>query len=218
MELIAAGRDADVFALDDRRVLRRYRDGRPAHQDAGLLGAVVDAGYPAPAVLGVDGPGMVLERLSGPTLADELLAGRCDAGEAGAILASLHARLHALPWPDGPLLHLDLHPSNVVLAGRGPVVIDWTDARTGPAGLDVATTALILAQTVLSPADATVQGAADVVAGVASAVLRAFVAATGPGYRDHLDEAVARRRAVPMMTDDELERMDDARALAARAS
>ncbi|MFE5340707.1 phosphotransferase [Isoptericola sp. NPDC056578] len=100
MELIAAG--PDVFVLDDHRVLRRYRDGRPAHRDATLLAAVVDAGYPAPAVLGVDGPGMLLERLAGPTLADELLAGRRDAGEAGALLASLHARLHALPWPDGP--------------------------------------------------------------------------------------------------------------------
>ncbi|MFE5309558.1 phosphotransferase [Isoptericola sp. NPDC056605] len=119
-------------------------------------------------MLGVDGPGMLLERLAGPTLADELLAGRRDAGEAGALLASLHARLHALPWPDGPLLHLDLHPSNVVLAARGPVVIDWTDARTGP------------------------------------------------GYRDHLGEAVARRRAVPVLTDHELARLDDARALAAR--
>ncbi|MEU2198944.1 phosphotransferase [Isoptericola sp. NPDC019482] len=218
MELIAAGRDADVFALDDRRVLRRYRDGRPAHHDAELLSAVVAAGYPAPAVLGVEGPGMVLARLGGPTLAEELIAGRCAAAEAGVLLASLHSRLHALPWPDGTLLHLDLHPSNVVLTASGPVVIDWTEARTGPAGLDVATTALILAQAVLSPADATVDGAADVVARVAGAVLGAFVTAAGPGYRDHLDEAVARRRAIPVLTEDERARLDDAGALAARPS
>jgi len=84
MELIAPGRDADVSALDDRRVLRRYRDGRSAHHDAELLSAVVAAGYPASAVLGVEGPGIVLAGLDGPTLADE-----CAAGEAGALLASI---------------------------------------------------------------------------------------------------------------------------------
>jgi hypothetical protein len=30
MRLLAQGRDADVFALDDARVLRRYRDPRTA--------------------------------------------------------------------------------------------------------------------------------------------------------------------------------------------
>lgn len=217
MELIAAGRDADVFALDDRRVLRRYRDGRPAHRDAALLGAVVTAGYPAPAVLGVEGPGIVLERVTGPTLGDELLAGRRTAADAGTLLAALHDRLHALPWDGGPLLHLDLHPFNVLLADRGPVVIDWTNARPGPPGLDVAMTAVICAQTVLSPEAAAVDGSsATEVGNAARALLAAFVAAVDPGYRDHLDEAVALRLANPTMTAVEVERLADAGALASR--
>ncbi|MCK9793262.1 phosphotransferase [Isoptericola sp. 4D.3] len=218
MELLAAGRDADVFALDDDRVLRRYRNGRPAGDDAALLTAVVDAGFPAPAVLGVDGAGIVLERLAGPTLGEALFAGGYDVTEAGTLLASLHDRLHAVPWEGGTLLHLDLHPFNVILSTRGPVVIDWTDARPGPAGLDVAATALIFALAALEPGAATVgEASVDAVAPLARDLLAAFVAATGPEYRDHLDGAVALRRANPAMTRAEIGRLDEAAELAAAA-
>src|ERR1700691_2517308 len=37
-----------------------------------------------------------------------------------------------------PLLHLDLHPINVLLSPRGPVVIDWEGAGRGPAEADLA--------------------------------------------------------------------------------
>lgn len=43
------------------------------------------------------------------------------------------------------LLHLDLHPDNVILSPRGPVVIDWRNTRRGEGAVDVATTWLILA-------------------------------------------------------------------------
>ncbi|MEL7974645.1 phosphotransferase [Isoptericola sp. F-RaC21] len=216
MDLIAAGRDADVFALDERRVLRRYRDGRPAEQDAVLLAAVRAAGYPAPAVLDVDGPALVLERLTGPTLGAALFDGTCDVAEAGPLLASLHDRLHAVPWQGGSLLHLDLHPFNVIMSARGPVVIDWTDARPGPAPLDVAMTALTFALSALEPASATVGGAsADEVAPLARGLLAAFVAACDPEYRDHLTAAVELRRVNPAMSAAEVGRLDEAAALAA---
>ena len=44
------------------------------------------------------------------------------------------------------IVHLDLHPENVMLTGRGPVVIDWCNATDGPADLDTALSAVILAQ------------------------------------------------------------------------
>ena len=49
MELIASGRDSDVFAYADGLVLRRYRDGRSAEGEAATLRAVADLGYPVPA-------------------------------------------------------------------------------------------------------------------------------------------------------------------------
>src|SRR5205814_3820691 len=36
------------------------------------------------------------------------------------------------------LLHLDLHPRNVLLSSRGAVVIDWANAANGPGQADVA--------------------------------------------------------------------------------
>jgi Ser/Thr protein kinase RdoA (MazF antagonist) len=36
------------------------------------------------------------------------------------------------------VLHLDLHPRNVILSSRGPFVIDWANAARGPAALDPA--------------------------------------------------------------------------------
>src|SRR5439155_26735153 len=69
------------------------------------------------------------------------------------LLAELHAQLHRIDAPSGlptagdggTLLHLDFHPANVLLSPSGPVVIDWTNARSGPAALDVAMTWVICA-------------------------------------------------------------------------
>ena len=60
-------------------------------------------------------------------------------------LAELHARLHAIPYGGERLLHLDFHPDNVLLSRRGPVVIDWSNARAGEPALDVAMTWVICA-------------------------------------------------------------------------
>jgi aminoglycoside phosphotransferase (APT) family kinase protein len=64
-----------------------------------------------------------------------------------------HQRLHEIAAPPslpaaGPgdrLLHLDLHPDNVILSPSGPFVIDWTNARRGDPALDVALTWVIAA-------------------------------------------------------------------------
>ena len=48
--------------------------------------------------------------------------------------------------PDGGdrLVHLDLHPLNVILSSRGPVVIDWANAARGEGLSDVAVTYVLL--------------------------------------------------------------------------
>ena len=47
--------------------------------------------------------------------------------------------------PDGETLcHGDLHPGNVLITKKGPVVIDWMTACTGSPWTDVARTSLIL--------------------------------------------------------------------------
>ena len=145
---IASGREADVFALDERRVLRRYRREADTTAEAAVMNYVGGLGYPVPEVFEARGREMVLERLDGPTMTEAMRTGRTTIEEGAALLADLIARLHELPpWAgDGSMLHLDLHPENVLLTSRGPVVIDWCNARVGEADLDTGLTAIILAQ------------------------------------------------------------------------
>jgi aminoglycoside phosphotransferase (APT) family kinase protein len=209
-EPLAAGREADVFALDERRVLRRYRNGDDATGEARIMAYVAGLGYPVPEVFEAHGPDLVMERLTGPTMAQALVAGDLGTAEAARILADLLARLHALPaWPDtepgSSVRHLDLHPENVLLTGPGPVVIDWRNADAGPADLDTAFTALILAQVAIG-------SIAHPMAAGAGELLDLFLPlAPGDPIR-LLDEVVARRARQLTMSPEEVRMLPAAAA------
>ena len=216
LELVGTGRTADVFALDGDRVLRRYRDGKDVGTEAAVMEHVRAHGFPAPAVHHASGPDLVLDRLLGPTLLSALVNGDTSPRDAAAVLAGLHTTLHALPpaghphpvAPGDTVIHLDLHPDNVVLTGAGPVLIDWRNATDGPAGLDVAYSALILAQVAVDPA-------ADL-GPLADALIAPLLRAAGGAPLDHLEAAAARRGRDPQMTATELEQLATAAALVAR--
>src|SRR5512142_839615 len=53
------------------------------------------------------------------------------------------AAVDRMPASDA-VCHGDLHPDNVVLTARGPVVIDWSEASSGPPEADVVRTSLLL--------------------------------------------------------------------------
>ena len=42
------------------------------------------------------------------------------------------------------LVHLDLHPLNVIITPKGPVVIDWPNSRRGHGDTDIALTWVLL--------------------------------------------------------------------------
>lgn len=221
MDILSGGRDADVFRHGDGLVLRRYRDGRSAEAEGALMREIGTLGYPVPTVESVAGPDLVMELVSGPSLAVAGLRGDVSPPESGRILAELLDRLHALPWPDGEIrLHVDLHPFNVLMSERGPVVIDWSNSRIGPPGLDVAMTALILAQVATNPGmltgDPVLRAAlpagvtANVVSDQLTGVLRSLVAHTATRCLDHLPEAEAFRRGDRFQSEDELARLRDA--------
>lgn len=199
-EPFAVGRDADVYAIDDERVLRRYRNGHPVRAEADFMRHVAGFGYPVPTVFEVDGPDMVMERLAGQTLAAAAIAGEVSAAEVGELHADLHRRLHEIPAPSGApgqvVMHRDLHPENVILTPDGPVVIDWCDAAEGPPGFDIAMTAIIFAQVALDPTFADL-----------SPLLREALAAYLAGVPDpgvHLDAALAARGRNTTLTPPEL--------------
>jgi aminoglycoside phosphotransferase (APT) family kinase protein len=160
-QLLGSGRTADVYALDGSWVLRRYRDRSDTTEELAVMSYVAAFGFPVPRIgppaEGARPTDLVLQRLTGPNLAKALLAGRLGVAEAGALLARLLRELHGIPPrvsvnPEDRVLHLDLHPENVILTRSGAVVIDWSTAAEGPPGLDRAMSALILARLALDPA------------------------------------------------------------------
>jgi aminoglycoside phosphotransferase (APT) family kinase protein len=148
VELIASGRDCDVFDVGDGTVVRRQRDGRSLEAEARVMRHVRGLGYPCPAVHRAEGAELVMDRVDGPTLLTDLLGNLTveRAAVAGTMLGELHHRLHRLPPLDTgqSQLHLDLHPDNVMLTEAGPVVIDWANATGGDPGYDLAMTWLII--------------------------------------------------------------------------
>lgn len=153
-EPIAQGRDADIFDAGPGRVRRHRRGDGSQAPEAEVMAHVRAHGYPAPEVYEVsdDGLDMVMERVDGPTMLDDLADHPWRLRRHAHVLADLHTRLGRIPAPDGlragpvpgdRVVHLDLHPINVLLGADGPVVIDWTNAAAGTPGSDVAMTWLV---------------------------------------------------------------------------
>ncbi len=193
---LASGRDADVYALDAHRVLRRYRNGADVTAESKVMGYVTELGFPVPVVYSASGADLVMERVHGPTMLESLVDGSLDVQAGGVLLADLHRRLHDLPAllsadATDRILHLDLHPGNVLLSPRGPVVIDWRNATEGPADLDLALSALILAEVASEKANP--------LASAASLLLSAFLESAGGDPLRMLSQAVEIRRADPAL-------------------
>ncbi len=52
---------------------------------------------------------------------------------------------------DTALCHGDLHPDNIVVSARGPIILDWVDATCGHPLADVARTALLMQHGAVPP-------------------------------------------------------------------
>lgn len=155
--LVAAGRDARIYDIGGGRVLRRYARPVPM-KEAAAMQHVAAHGFPVPEVYSVSGSDIVMERVAGPTMLEDLIRRPWRAVHHARLLAHLHRRLAEVPAPEwlaaapgegDRVVHHDLHPLNVVLSDRGPVVIDWANVARGPPGSDAAFTWLILATSVV---------------------------------------------------------------------
>lgn len=220
--LLTAGFSADVYALSETQVLRRYRSGRDAGAEAELMRYALAHGFPVPKAVHVGGPDLVLERLHGPTLLQALAAGVTSLHEGAQIMTDLHRQLHRIPAPTGwsapgttdwphvtggdVVVHLDLHPGNIVLSeSHGPMLVDWANARTGTAELDVALSALILAEVAVD--------AGGEYSEAARVLLAAFLAGTHLDVRPALRDAAALRAQDPALVAGERELLGEALGL-----
>jgi aminoglycoside phosphotransferase (APT) family kinase protein len=153
--LIASGRDADIFEFGRGLVLRATRDGRSIEHEARIMRYAGERGYPVPTVHDVRAGGaeIVMDRIEGPSMMSPMAKRPWTIPRYASLLADLHDELHEITAPDwlGPsrdggdrLVHLDLHPLNVLLSADGPVVIDWSNAARGEGLSDVALTYVLL--------------------------------------------------------------------------
>lgn len=212
---IASGRAAEVFDLGDGTVLRRYRRDHDVEREARLMRWLADAGVRVPAVHAAEGRDLVMERIEGPTMLEDLEHRPWMILRQGRLLAELQrdlASLVAPDWvrhdprvPDGPsVLHLDLHPMNVLLAPDGPVLIDWTNAGRGDPLFDAAVTVAVMSSF-------EVHHPRDVVA--RRLLVGAFARRRGRrALRAHLGAACELRMQDPAVTDAERAQLDRLRS------
>jgi len=132
---IGQGRAAEVFALDDERVVKVAREGlgHTLTREAVAMSAAHAAGMPVPAVYGLvdieDRRALIMDRARGTDMLSRFAAKPWTLVGAGAKLGALHARLHETLAPsDLPSLkdelrrritespHLDEAPRKRVLA------------------------------------------------------------------------------------------------------
>jgi aminoglycoside phosphotransferase (APT) family kinase protein len=211
--LIGAGRSADVYAIGRDRVLRRFRTDYDARAEGAVMTHLAGAGFPVPRVYHAEGRDLVLERLDGTDMLADVGRRPWLAGRYGRLLATLHNRLHQIEAPAGlrpalgpgnRVLHLDLHPANVMLTARGPYVIDWTNASAGAPGADVAMAYVIMASSDTDLIPARLQPAVRVLRAV---LLRRFLATAADDPAPHLVRVAEARMLDPNVRPAEAQRL-----------
>ena len=184
-------------------MLRRYRAGEPhdTEHEAAVMRTAAAGGVPVPAVLEVQRDALVLERIDGPTMLEEIERRPWRFASYARELGRIHRRVL-----DSGVVHGDFHPMNIILGADGPVVIDWSNGGEGDPLEDVA-----FSQVILATSDADFPSWLEWLARV---VRRRFVAAYLDGVAAHPDStlltaAAERRLRDPHLRDRERESVRD---------
>ncbi|WP_237048268.1 phosphotransferase [Lentzea guizhouensis] len=173
-----------MFIRSDGLLVKRTRTGRDLRREAEMMSYLSGHGIAVPRVHDATADELVMQYVPGPRMSEEIGRKPWLAGRLGRELADLHHCLDAIAAPDflsgdGDLLHLDLHPGNVVLGPEGPVVLDWASATKGDRRLDVALSWVSLAVAKLTTARRLTRWS----------FLKSFMANVDPRAREAIPEA-----------------------------
>jgi hypothetical protein len=129
--------------------------------EARLMRYLRDRGLAVPEIFDAGGTDLVMARIDGIDLLSDLSRRPWRAAGHAITLARMHDQLHEIEAPDwlsrpfgdsdcdcdcdcDCVMHLDLHPGNVMSTADGPMIIDWSNGAAGPPGADVAMASLIM--------------------------------------------------------------------------
>jgi aminoglycoside phosphotransferase (APT) family kinase protein len=155
MQLLASGRAADVYDQGDGTVLRRYKTDHDTALEARVMKWLHGLGYPVPKVHSAGGRDIVMQKIDGVTMIEDLGRRPWRLVSHARTLAELQGGLNILEAPDWlperpgvppgrSTVHLDLHPYNVMITAAGPVVIDWTNVTRSVPEFDAAMTYIVV--------------------------------------------------------------------------
>lgn len=151
-QLLGSGHNSELRTYGER-VVRISVAGKDLGHEAAAMEHVRNHGFPVAQTFGQPEPAqLVMERLSGSSMLDEVLQKPWLVRSHAKKLASLHRELGEIEapahWPqvsDGTsVCHLDFHPNNVRMTPAGPVVTHWENAGRGNCAFDAAVTYTIL--------------------------------------------------------------------------
>ncbi|MGH2560618.1 MAG: phosphotransferase family protein [Thermomicrobiales bacterium] len=107
LQRVAAGREAEIFAWEEGKVLRLFRNanaGEAVRREAVAMTAVRAVLPLVPAVdevVEIEGrPGLILERIDGPDLLSRFKERPWTLWQAGQMTGRVHAELNRLPGPE----------------------------------------------------------------------------------------------------------------------
>ena len=151
--LISMGSEWELRHYGPDHIVRTNTGSSSLSQEAEALEVVGSTGFPVPKLVErLGSSSIVMERLDGPTMLQDLTSRPWTLGRHAKNLARLHLALGKIVAPshwervsDGDsVVHLDFHPGNIKLSSRGPVVLNWSRATRGSSTFDAAVTYVIL--------------------------------------------------------------------------
>lgn len=151
--LINIGSEWELRHYGPDQVVRTSTHELDLSREAEALEILADAGFPVPNLTKrLSKSSLVIERIDGPTMLEDLIARPWTLSRHAKNLARLHRALGKINAPPDwervsqgdSIVHLDLHPAAIKMRSGRPVVLNWYRAARGSPAFDAAVTYVIL--------------------------------------------------------------------------